>query len=181
MTIFTIGHSNRSLDELVSLLRAFRIELVVDVRHYPRSRNNPQFNRETLAVELPRANIAYRHFLPLGGRRSVALDSPNAGWEEAAFRGYADYALTPDFARALEELVALGEKRRVAIMCAEAVWWRCHRRIITDYLLVRGIEVRHILSKSRADEATLTPFAKPLAGGKVAYPAPRLGSSRATP
>lgn len=165
-----MGHSNRESSELVELLRAFDIALVVDVRHYPGSRKYPQFNRESLARELPRAGIAYRHLVALGGRRATSKDSLNLGWKEPAFRGYADYARTPAFSQALDELIEMASKQCTTIMCAEAVWWRCHRRIISDYLLVRGIEVFHILGRGRADLASMTPFARPSGDGTIIYP-----------
>lgn len=176
--VFTIGHSNREFDELLAALRAFEIALVVDVRHYPGSRKYPQFNRESLARELPRAGVAYRHLVALGGRRPTAKDSLNEGWEEAAFRGYADYARTPAFSRALDELIDWASKQATAIMCAEAVWWRCHRRIIADYLILRGVEVFHILGKGRADLAEMTPFARPSEDGTIVYPPMRGDEAR---
>lgn len=179
MTIFTIGHSNRTMDDFVALLVAHGVEAVVDVRHHPGSRKHPQFGREVLARELPRRGFAYAHLVALGGRRKVVPDSPNDGWNEPGFRGFADYALGPEFTRGLDELVALAGGATTAILCAEAVWWRCHRRIITDYLLVRGVEVRHILSATRAEPAKLTPFATPRPDGTIVYPASPLVETHA--
>lgn len=169
MTLYTIGHSNRSFDDFLALLRAYRIELVADVRHYPGSRKYPHFNRESLAVALPANGIAYRYLLGLGGRRKGRPDSPNDGWEHPAFRSYADYAQTEEFARALDDLVEIADSKRTAIMCSEAVYWRCHRRIIADYLLVRGIEVRHVLTPSRAAEGAMTSFARISEDGSIVY------------
>lgn len=171
MTVYTIGHSNRSLEAFLELLRSFSIELVADVRHYPGSRAHPHFGKERLAASLRAIGIDYLHFEALGGRHRTLSDSSNTGWQHEAFRGYADYALTPAFARALDELIATSRKKRTAILCAEAVPWRCHRRIITDYLLVRGIEVVHILGPGRGDEAKLTSFAKALSDGTIVYSA----------
>lgn len=171
MTVFTIGHSNRSLEAFLDLLRAFAIELVADIRHYPGSRAHPHFGKAALAASLHEAGIGYRHFEALGGRRRSLPDSSNTGWQVEAFRGYADYALTPAFAQALDELLAVVRTKRTAILCAEAVPWRCHRRIVTDYLLARGVEVVHILGPGRGDEATLTPFAEVLDDGTIRYSA----------
>ena len=172
VTIFTIGHSTRSLKELVSLLRLFGVQMLVDIRSVPRSRKNPQFNREALASHLPASGIGYVHLAALGGlrgRRKGGPPSRNAGWTEEAFRNYADYAETAAFAEGLRRLLELAREKTCAIMCAEAVWWRCHRRITTDYLLARGLHVRHILGASRAEEARLTPFAVPQGDGTIAY------------
>jgi uncharacterized protein (DUF488 family) len=172
-TIFTIGHSTRSVAELVALLRQAGIALLVDVRSFPRSRTNPQFNIENLAPALAAEGIAYRHLLALGGLRGRRKDigpSPNTLWLVGTFRNYADYAMTEAFRAGLAELQALARERRTAIMCAEAVWWRCHRRIVADYLLVRGIPVAHILGPGKIAPATLTPGAQPQADGTVLYP-----------
>lgn len=171
MLVFTVGHSNRELGKFLDILRGFRIELLVDIRHYPGSRKYPHFNREFLAAELPLVGIRYLHCLALGGRRKVDKDSPNLGWHEPSFRGYADYALTEPFTEAVREFVRISRKQRTAIMCAEAVYWRCHRRIVTDYLIARGVEVRHILAENRADLATMTPFAQVVSKEKILYPA----------
>ena len=173
MEVYTIGHSTRSQEELISLLTDAGVTSLVDVRSFPRSRTNPQFNSDVLADALAEAGIGYRHMTALGGRRGardLGRPSPNGLWREAAFRNYADYALSPAFAAALGELKALARDRRCAIMCAEAVWWRCHRRIVTDYLLAAGVDVRHILGPGKIEPARLTPGALPQADGSVHYP-----------
>jgi uncharacterized protein (DUF488 family) len=170
---FTIGHSTRSVDELLALLSAAGCDLVADVRTVPRSRTNPQFNADTLPAHLAEAGIEYRHLPRLGGlrgRRKGAPASPNGFWENASFRNYADYAMTPEFRDGLAELRALGGERTCAIMCAEAVWWRCHRRIIADYLLALGEAVFHIVSSDVPEPARLTPEAEPGPGGSLVYP-----------
>ena len=173
LTIYTVGHSTRSLDELVGLLQAWHVQTLVDVRTVPRSRTNPQFNADVLPDALAGVGVRYVHSAALGGlrgRRKEAGPSPNAAWENPSFRNYADYAQTPAFAAGLEALLALAVEATCAIMSAEAVWWRCHRRIISDYLLVRGVAVYHIMSLTRADPATLTPFAEVQSDGTVRYP-----------
>jgi uncharacterized protein (DUF488 family) len=175
LPFFTIGHSTRSTAEFVELLRTSRVELVVDVRHIPRSRTNPQFNRETFPDELRSFQIGYVHLAALGGLRNKRRGletSPNLLWENSSFRNYADYAMTKEFHKGLTELRDLGHKRRSAVMCAEAVWWRCHRRIIADYLICAGESVSHILSSDRVDRALLTPGAVRQPDGTVTYPAP---------
>ena len=171
---FTIGHSTRSLGEFADLLVASGIERVVDVRAIPRSRANPQFNQDILPASLAAYAIGYEHLAELGGlraRQRTAEGSPNALWTNASFRNYADYALTERFHSGLERLRALG-RRRCAIMCAEAVWWRCHRRIIADYLIAGREAVFHILGPGHVDPATLTPGASVRPDGRVLYPAP---------
>ena len=173
-TFFTIGHSTRTLAKFVDLLRELNVDLVVDVRSMPRSRTNPQFNLEILPEGLARWQIGYRHIAELGGLRGkqrLAESSPNAYWKVRSFRNYADYALTDPFASGLARLREQGSQRRCAIMCAEAVWWRCHRRIITDYLLAAGEQVMHILETSQVEEARLTPGAVLRDDGTVVYPA----------
>lgn len=170
----TIGHSNRNLDEFLDMLRAARVGLVADVQAFPRSRSNPAFNIDRLPGDLAAVQIGYRHFPALGGRRAVqpGVDPAlNAWWHLRSFHNYADYALGKDYAAAFAELVVLGRDRRLALMCAEAVWWRCHRRIITDYLLLRGFAVDHLMGPGQTDPAKPTPAAIPAAGGKVVYPA----------
>ncbi len=170
---FTIGHSNRSLPEFVDLLRPARVRIVVDVRTMPRSRNNPQFNREALPDSLAAYQVGYEHIAELGGlrgKRRGGEPSPNLFWQNASFRNYADYALSEDFGRGLARLRELGATARTAIMCAEAVWWRCHRRIIADYLLASGEDVFHILGADNIHEASLTPVARPTEGGGILYP-----------
>ncbi|MEW9571748.1 DUF488 family protein [Rhodanobacter sp. Si-c] len=144
-TVWTIGHSTRTLEEFLALLAAFRIEAVADVRRFPGSRRWPQFARDALAVSLAAHGIGYRWFPQLGGRRRTRPDSPNTAWRNAAFRGYADHLASAEFAEGLAGLLAFAARQRTAVMCAEAVWWRCHRSIIADVLKQRGIEVIHIL------------------------------------
>jgi uncharacterized protein (DUF488 family) len=173
-TIFTIGHSTRTLSELMDLLREAQIELLVDVRSVPRSRTNPQFNIDALAEPLAASGIGYLHLPALGGlrhRRKTAMPSPNALWQNASFRNYADYAGTAAFRVGVEELEALARDKRCAIMCAEAVWWRCHRRIIADYLLAHGIPVVHIMGIGKIVPAEVTSGARMLPGGALVYPA----------
>jgi uncharacterized protein (DUF488 family) len=169
LEIFTIGHSTHAWEEFLAILRAHEIERLVDVRKVPRSGHNPQFNRETLATSLRSARISYVHMPKLGGLRHARKDSPNMGWRNASFRGFADYMQTPDFAAALERLIALAELKRTAIMCAEAVPWRCHRSLIADALLVRGISVADIITAKPAQPHKLTPFAQ-VQGKTVTYP-----------
>jgi uncharacterized protein (DUF488 family) len=165
----TIGHSNRSLEEFLGMLQAHRIELLVDVRTVPRSRHNPQFNRETLPVSLAGAGIKYRHMPGLGGLRHPRKDSFNTGWRNDSFRGYADYMQTSEFAENIRELLALEDGHRVAVMCAESVPWRCHRSMIADALTARGVVVRHIMSATKANPHKLTSFAR-VEGERVTYP-----------
>ena len=174
MPIFTIGHSTRSVDELIALLSGNGVGLVCDVRSYPRSRRHPQFNAEALPDDLAGAGIGYIHLKALGGRRGrqdLGGPSPNGLWREDAFRNYADYALTPSFRAALADLRNRAGETTAAIMCAEAVWWRCHRRIITDYLLAAGEDVVHIMAPGRTEPARLTEGADPKSDGSVHYPA----------
>ena len=170
--IFTIGHSTRPVSELVELLRQASVDLLVDVRSVPRSRTNPQFNAEALPQALAAAGIGYHHLGALGGlrgRRKDGAPSQNTLWRNDAFRNYADYAATGQFRAGLDQLIELAEDHRCAIMCAEAVWWRCHRRIVADYLLVRGIPVTHIMGPGKVDPATITPGALPIADGTIRY------------
>ena len=213
MTIFTIGHSTRSLDDFIALLHSHGINRLADIRTVPKSRRHPHFAGDALARSLPAEDVAYRHFPGLGGLRKPKRDSTNTGWRHEGFRGYADYMQTAEFARALEELidwarggperaapqldndvmrveratpqlhedvaraegavppgnVARAFQARVAIMCAEALWWRCHRQLVADALVARGIEVRHIASASSAPSHTLTDFAR-VDAGRVSYP-----------
>ncbi|MGH7129149.1 MAG: DUF488 family protein, partial [Planctomycetaceae bacterium] len=158
--IYTIGHSTRPLDELVAILRAHGVKRVVDVRTIPRSRHNPQYNRETLGRALHNRRLNYRHMKALGGLRRPRKDSVNSGWRNASFRGFADYMQTEAFAQALQQLVKLSRRKPTAIMCAEAVPWRCHRSLIADALTVRGYEVRDIMSATNARPHSLTQMAK---------------------
>ncbi len=174
MSIHTLGHSTRSQDALIALLQETGVELLVDVRSYPRSRRNPQFDAETLAAALGRAGIGYAHLQALGGKRGCQKgDAPsaNTAWREPGFRNYADYALTPAFQAGLADLRAAARARPTAIMCAEAAWSRCHRRIIADYLLAAGEEVVHILGPGASEPASLSPDAVPQPDGSVHYPA----------
>ena len=174
-TLFTIGHSTRTLAEFIALLRRSGVTLLVDVRSIPRSRTTPQFNQDTLPGALAADGIGYRHLPGLGGRRHHRKGAPvslNGYWRVAAFRNYADYAATEEFRIALNALRDLARVERCAIMCAEAVWWRCHRRIITDYLLVGGMSVTHIMSPSQLVSASLTPGALTMADGTLRYPSP---------
>ncbi|MCB8822910.1 DUF488 domain-containing protein [Microvirga rosea] len=174
---YTIGHSTRSIPEFVDLLREAKVGLVVDVRTVPRSRTNPQFNRDALPESLAGYQIRYEHITELGGLRGkqrLVAPSPNGYWENASFRNYADYALTERFREGLARLTDLGGRSIAAIMCAETVWWRCHRRIIADYLLAAGYSVLHILGPGKIEPASLTPGAHPSPGGLV-YP-PRQAS-----
>ncbi len=168
--ILTIGHSTRTLEEFLELLRAHGVTRLVDVRSMPRSRRNPQFNREALPEALAAAGLAYTHLPGLGGLRRPRPDSVNTAWENESFRGYADYMQTPEFERNLEELMALDREKRVAIMCAESVPWRCHRSLIADALTARGVPVSHIMSAAKANPHKLTSFAR-VEGDKVTYPA----------
>ena len=170
--IFTIGHSTRSISEFVELLRCGPIDMVVDVRTVPRSRRNPQYNEDVLGAELAPYQISYRRIADLGGLRGRSPEVPpgvNGLWENQSFHNYADYALSERFAAAIDELGTLSASRRCAIMCAEAVWWRCHRRIIADYLLTRGQTVLHLMGTDRVDPAKLTPGAT-VVDDKVFYP-----------
>lgn len=168
-TIFTVGHSTRSFEELVAVLRAHGVERVVDVRTMPRSRHNPQFNRETFSKALHRRRLYYRHIKDLGGLRSTRRDSVNAGWRNASFRGFADYMQTPAFEQGLAKLLELARRKSTAIMCAEATPWRCHRSLIADALTARGYDVRHILSTAVARPHVLNPMAK-VNGRHLTYP-----------
>jgi uncharacterized protein (DUF488 family) len=167
--IYTIGHSTRSADEFLALLQAHRIEQVADVRTVPRSKRHPHFSREALSEFLANQEIAYRHFPSLGGLRKPRPDSPNTAWQHAGFRGYADYMQLEAFAEALDDLLRFAQSGRTAVMCAEAVWWQCHRRLLSDALLVRDVPVRHIISLAPAKPHELSGFAR-CEGRKVIYP-----------
>jgi uncharacterized protein (DUF488 family) len=170
MRAFTVGHSTHSLDGLVALLAGQGVERLVDVRLTPRSRRHPQFDLASLAAELPERGIDYRHLPALGGRRRPRPDSPNGGWEHEAFRGYADHMLTGEFAAGLAELCALAAGRPTAVMCAEALWWRCHRRLIADRLTALGWSVCHIGADGDLTEHELPGFAVVEADKSVRYP-----------
>jgi uncharacterized protein (DUF488 family) len=175
--VMTIGHSTRTVEEFIGLLQAHAVSRVVDVRTVPRSRHNPQFNKASLPGSLQKAGLEYVHMPKLGGLRHAQRDSLNVGWRNASFRGYADYMQTPEFEKSLEELVQLAKQDRIALMCAEAVPWRCHRSLIADALLVRGIRTEDIMSSTRRQVHTLTPFAK-VRGTTITYPTE---ASRSTP
>lgn len=169
LIVYTIGHSTRELPAFLDLLREHGVKQVVDIRTIPRSRHNPQYNLENMAADLPAAGLRYIHLEGLGGLRHARRDSPNAAWHNASFRGFADYMQRPEFGRALTRLLGLAAARPTAIMCAEAVPWRCHRSLVSDALLVRGVRVEHIISGRRAQEHSLTPFAR-VDGESVTYP-----------
>lgn len=158
MTFYTAGHSNHALDHFLGMIESAGIDHIVDVRRFPASRRHPHFNADVLPAHLGRVGIGYTHMLALGGRRASrgAPESPNGRWENASFRAYADYAMTPAFAEALQALRDLGRTTTPAVMCSEAVWWRCHRRIIADYLLAAGESVLHLMSAGKAVPASLT-------------------------
>jgi uncharacterized protein (DUF488 family) len=167
--IWTIGHSTRKIDIFLSLLEENQIKLVADVRMFPGSKRYPQFGREALAESLGEYGIRYEHFPELGGRRKPKADSKNTAWQNEAFRGYADYMETEDFRKGIARLVDLAEKSGpAAIMCAEAVWWRCHRSLISDYLKARGVEVLHILDSNKVEPHPFTSAAK-IVNGKLSY------------
>ncbi|MBV9081034.1 MAG: DUF488 domain-containing protein [Acidobacteriaceae bacterium] len=169
-TVYTIGHSTRSSDDFLKILRAFSIELLADIRTVPRSRRNPQFEQQELARFLAKHEIDYVHLPALGGLRRTRKDSLNTGWENASFRGYADYMQTSEFAAAVENLIDKAEAKRTVMMCAEAVPWRCHRSLIGDALLVRGVIVTDIFSETNAKPHKLTAWAR-VDGLRITYPA----------
>lgn len=162
--IWTIGHSTHTLDEFLEMLKSFEIEVLVDVRHYPGSRKFPQFNKDNLQVQIPAQGIDYKHIAELGGRRKVLPDSKNIAWRHPAFRGYADYMEGEEFKAGVEELISIALEKRTAFMCSEAVWWRCHRSMISDYLKVRGWKVMHIMAAGKSDEHPYTSAAVILNG-----------------
>lgn len=167
--IFTVGHSTHPLEEFLAILKTHGIERLVDIRTVPRSRRNPQFNRENLPASLRESGIRYTHLRGLGGLRHPRKDSMNTAWRNDSFRGYADYMQTDEFARNLDELIALARRERVAITCAESVPWRCHRSLVADALAARGVAVRHIMTATSAKPHTVTPFAR-IDGRRVTYP-----------
>lgn len=167
--IFTIGHSTRSIEDFIEVLKAYQIEEVADVRTIPRSRHNPQFNSDVLPGSLEKVGIGYLHLKGLGGLRHSLKDSPNAGWHNLSFRGFADYMHTEEFRENIGKLITLAGAKRLAVMCAEAVPWRCHRSLIADALSVRGVEVIHISSGTSRHSHILTPFAK-VRGIRITYP-----------
>jgi len=169
---YTVGHSTRTIEEFTELLQAAGITLVVDIRHVPRSRTNPQYNADNLPDSLSPYNIGYQLIEQLGGLRGKSKQTDpavNGFWENKSFHNYADYALTESFQTGLNQLIQLGEQHRCAIMCSEAVWWRCHRRIVADHLLARGEEVFHLMGKDKINPATLTRGAR-VENDEVVYP-----------
>ena len=174
-TLWTIGHSTRSFEEFLALLEEYRIRLLADVRHFPGSRRVPWTAKVSLARALSDRSIAYEHFEDLGGFRKASHDSTNTAWHNSGFRGYADYMDTPEFSAALDRLIAVSRDRRTAIMCAEALPWKCHRWLLSDALVARGIRVLHILASGKTQDHRLTTFAR-VHGTQVAYPATRKGA-----
>lgn len=171
ISIWSIGHSTHSLADFVELLQAHQIARIADIRTVPKSRRNPQFHTDSLAESLPESGIAYQHHPQLGGWRKSEKDSPNGAWRNDSFRGYADYALTDGFFDGVSELRELAADERTAMMCSEALWWRCHRRIVADRLVTDGDTVCHIGSDGRTTPHDLTPFASVSLAGKITYPA----------
>ncbi len=167
-SIWTIGHSTRTFDEFVAMLLSFKIKMVVDIRSFPGSRRFPQFNKEILAITLPENNIQYTHLIKLGGRRKVKPDSKNTAWRNAAFRGYADYMETDAFKEGIKELEKIALEQRTAFICSEAVWWRCHRSMVSDYLKVQGWKVMHIMGVGKEDEHPYTAPAR-VVNGTLSY------------
>ena len=168
VTVFTVGHSTRSGEEFREVLKAHEVEVLVDVRTFPGSRRYPQFNREALRESLAQAGIDYRHEPRLGGRRAPRADSHNTAWRNPQFRGYADHMETEVFRKGVEDLLELARERRVAVMCAEAVWWRCHRGLLADYLKAEGHTVPHVIDAKKIEEHPYTPAAR-IVDGKLSY------------
>ena len=166
--VWTIGHSTRSLDEFLTLLYSFNIQLVVDIRSYPGSKRYPQFNKEALQISLPKNNIQYIHLKELGGRRKANPHSINTAWRNESFRGFADYMQTDDFKKGINELQQLAIQKRTAYMCSEAVWWRCHRSMVSDYLKSLGWTVMHIMNEEKTEEHPYTSPAR-IVNGKLIY------------
>lgn len=170
--IWTIGHSARTLDEFVEMLLSFEMEVLVDIRHFPGSRRNPQFSKESLSRELPLRGIRYVHLVDLGGRRKPAVDSVNDAWRLDAFKGYADYMHTPQFKDAYAQLLEIAVNARTCIMCSEAVWWSCHRSLVSDLLKSEGWTVTHIMGNGKSQEHPYTSAAS-IVDGKLSYAAPQ--------
>ena len=168
ISLWTIGHSTLSIEDFITRLKSFEIQVLADVRSYPGSRRYPHFNRERLGASLMDAGISYEHFAELGGRRRAHPDSLNVVWRNESFRGYADYMETDEFRGGIDRLLNLATTRRTAIMCSEAVWWRCHRSLISDYLKVKGIEVNHIMSIGKAEPHPFTSAAG-IVDGELSY------------
>ncbi len=167
-TIWTIGHSTRTLNEFIGLLKSFQIALVADLRRFPGSKKYPHFNQEALQISLPENGIAYMHFAALGGRRKMRPDSVNTAWRNPSFQGYADYMETVAFKKAMTDLEAMASKHRTAYMCSEAVWWRCHRSLVSDFLIFMGWKVMHIMGVGKAEEHPYTSPAK-IKGNQLTY------------
>ncbi len=174
-TIWTIGHSTRSLEEFVALLGEHRVQFLADVRHFPTSQRVPWTAKASLAKALSDRGVAYKHFDDLGGFRKALPDSVNTAWRNVGFRGYADYMASAEFSVALNRLIAVAQEKRTAIMCAEAVPWKCHRSLLADALVVHGLRVIHVLSSGKTQDHRLTPFAR-VHGGRITYPAARKGA-----
>ncbi len=168
LSIWTIGHSTRSIEEFVTALKSFEITSLIDVRSFPGSRRYPHFNQENLAKSLAEEGIEYTHLLALGGRRRARPDSLNIVWRNEGFRGYADYMETPEFRAGIDELLKHAAAARTAIMCSEAVWWRCHRSLISDYLKVMEVDVIHILSERKSEPHPFTSAAR-IVDGRLSY------------
>ena len=166
--LWTVGHSTRESEELFKALRSFEIQVLADVRSFPGSRRYPQFNKEQLKTSLAAGGIEYQHFPELGGRRSARSDSHNIAWRNKMFRGYADYMETEEFHAGIERLLEVSRTRRTAIMCAEAVWWRCHRSLISDYLKAQGVEVTHIMAPGKSEPHSFTSAAR-IINGELSY------------
>jgi len=168
LKLWTIGHSTRSIDEFIEALKSFEIQALADVRSFPGSRRYPQFNKENLKVSLAEAGIGYLHLPELGGRRRAKPDSLNMAWQSKTFRGYADYMETEGFQKGIARLLEVAREERTAIMCAEAVWWRCHRSLISDYLKANEVEVTHIMAAGKSEPHPFTSAAS-LVDGKLSY------------
>jgi uncharacterized protein (DUF488 family) len=173
LTVWTIGHSTRTIEDFINLLREYKIQTLVDVRHFPGSRRFPHFNKPQLADALTAAGIHYEHLVELGGRRPTNPDSHNLQWRNASFRGYADYMETQPFRDGLDRLLKIAGEGRTAIMCSEALWWRCHRSMISDELKARGVQVLHILGPNKIQEHPYTSAAR-IVDGRLSYRAPSL-------
>jgi len=168
LSIWTIGHSTRRIEEFIDALKSFEIALLVDVRSFPGSRRYPHFNKEDLKTSLSESGIDYLHLPELGGRRRVRPDSRNVGWRNEAFRGYADYMETDSFHEGVDRLLGLARDRTTAIMCSEAVWWRCHRSLISDYLKANSVEVNHIMAAGKSEAHPFTSAAR-IVDGRLSY------------
>ncbi len=168
VTLFTVGHSTRSAEEFIAILKAHQISHLIDVRSFPGSRRYPHFNKENLGDLLNRVNIEYLHMPQLGGRRRALPNSRNTAWKNSGFRGYADYMETDEFATGVEELLSIAKGKRTAVMCAEAVWWRCHRSLIADYLKAKGLSVVHLIGEKKAESHPYTTAAR-IVDGSLSY------------